>query len=271
MDLGDTPDEATGALVKLFTVVQHDAQLLGHFLAHYRRAGVTNFFIAVDPRFEPAVAQFMPYYKITIFRNLDVQETVVGWVSAVTHMRKQHQKADEWIIIVDLDEFVEFSPAINDIVRFAEAEGASVVRAIMWDRFSKDGRVAPVTPSSDLEQVFPVRARFIQRVMLGTDYKGVLVKGHLESLAAHHTFYDEAVCSYLLCLSHYKWTDGAIERLRAAHRMVLASGWPFAREYARVLEHYEQHGRFAWEEFGGEIASPRLEDGASTQHDIEPR
>ncbi len=33
--------------LKLFTTIYDDARLLGHFLAHYDRPGVTQFFIAV--------------------------------------------------------------------------------------------------------------------------------------------------------------------------------------------------------------------------------
>jgi hypothetical protein len=251
--------------MKLFTAIQHDAQLLAHFLAHYHRAGVTEFFLAVGPRFERVIAEFMPRYKITVFRNLDVNDTVIGEASAVTKMRKHHQKADEWVVIVDLDEFIEFDPPLHDIIRLAEDENANVVRAIMWDRFSKDGRVVSVTPDLELGEAYPIRARFIQNIMLGADFKGVLVKGLLESKSAHHTFRSEIVCSHQLDLSHYKWTEGAIERLRAAHQMVAAAGRPFALEYARVLDHYDQHGRFVWEKFGGELAPSSLETGPGSR------
>jgi hypothetical protein len=30
------------------------------------------------------------------------------------------------------------------------------------------------------------------------------------------------------------------------------TGWE--NEYKKVLDHYEMHGRFAWETFGGEVA-----------------
>jgi Glycosyl transferase family 2 len=163
--------------MKLFTAIQHDAQLLRHFLSHYGRAGVTDFFIAVDPRFESVIAEFEPHYKITMFRDLDVEEPVVGEVSAVTKMRRHHQGTDEWVIIVDLDEFVEFDSPIRSIIRLAEEECANVVRAIMWDRFSKDRRVVPVTSGSELGRLYPIRARFIKNVMRGADFKGVLVKG----------------------------------------------------------------------------------------------
>ena len=37
------------------------------------------------------------------------------------------------------------------------------------------------------------------------------------------------------------------------------SPWDFDGEFQRVLDHYDQHGRFAWETFGGEIVRPAPE------------
>lgn len=99
--------------------------------------------------------------------------------------------------------------------------------------------------------------------MDGCDVKGVLVKGQLKSQAAHHWFSDERLYSQSLEISHYKWNDRAIERTKLARDMCLAanSPWDFNGEFQRVLDHYEQHGRFAWETFGGEIVgkSPAIE------------
>jgi hypothetical protein len=240
--------------VKLFTAIQHDARLLGHFLAHYRDAGITRFYIATQPCFRELTERFMSRFDITAFDNLDVNDTVLGGVSAVTELRRRYQRPDEWVVIVDLDEFVDFQSLVNAI-ECAERERANVVRAVMWDRFSTDGCERAVEPGSDLNKLFPVRARFIRDVMLGADFKGVFVKGQLQSKAAHHLFNDEAVASEVLNLSHYKWTAGALERLRRAHKIVLAAGYPFATEYARILDHYDRHGRFAWEEFGGELVN----------------
>jgi len=237
--------------IKLFTAIAHDAQILGHFLGHYRQAGVTDFFIAADEKFRDAVGEFSCMYDITFYSNLDVSDTILGQVSAVTEMRRKHQGAAEWAIIVDLDEFVEFDPDFSSIISAAECEGANVVRGVMWDRFARNGRTAGFGDASDLKSVYPVKALFIRNVMQGNDNKGILVKGLLKSSSAHHKFEDEILYSKELEISHYKWTTGAVERLRAAHQLIAAAGEGFAVEYARILEHYQRHGRFAWEEFGG--------------------
>jgi Glycosyl transferase family 2 len=246
--------------MKLFTAINHDAQLLGHFLNHYQRAKVTDFYIAVDPRWERTVNEYVSEYNVTVVSALDVSDTVIGGVSAVTELRNRYQRPTEWVIIVDLDEFVEFPDTIEQIIGRAESEGANVVAAVMWDRFSADGRICGFERGADLSHVYPIKARFIRDVMSGCDIKGVLVKGLLASNGAHHTFKDEVVCSESLNLSHYKWTAGSIERLRTAYQRVVASGQSWAPEYAAILDHYDRHGRFAWSEFGGEpVAAPPLE------------
>jgi hypothetical protein len=240
-------------LMKLFAAIYNDARLLTHFLSHYQSAGVKEFFIAVHPALRAPVAEFSGAYQITIFDDLDVTDTPIGHVSAVTEMRHRFQKPSEWVVIVDLDEFIELPSDVDGLLHQAEAEGANIIRGIMWDRFSRDGQLPGFGPHSDLRRLYPVRARFTRDVMEGADYKGVLVKGWLRSNAAHHVFHDEIIFSKSLEISHYKWFEGALERVAAAHRLVVEAGEPWAIEYQRVLDHYRQHGRFAWEQFGGEL------------------
>ena len=78
--------------IKLFTAIAHDAQILGHFLGHYRQAGVTDFFIAADEKFRDAVGEFSSMYDITFYSNLDVSDTILGQVSAVTEMRRKQDR-----------------------------------------------------------------------------------------------------------------------------------------------------------------------------------
>ena len=254
--------------MKLFTAISHDTRLLPHFLAHYQQAGITGFFIAVDPRFEAAASKLKLNYNIVLYTDLDVIEAIVGGSAAVAKMRHEHQGPGEWAMVVDLDEFVEFGADIREVTNFAEQERANVVRAVMWDRFTRDGRPACFDGEGDLDSLFPIRARFIKNVMHGTDFKGVLVKGLLKAHGAHHRFEDEIVCSRELELSHYKWFDDAVERLRTAYRMVSDAAIPWAGEYARALEHYDRAGRFVWEEFGGEYIEHPLPDTVRPGRDL---
>lgn len=244
--------------MKLFTAIYNDARLLGHFLAHYDKVGITEFFIAAGVDFTEDIHAFSQRYNITVYDDLDTTDTFIGEVSAVTEMRRRHQCSNEWVIIVDLDEFVEFPDPLLSVIKLAETEKANVVKATMWDRLSSDGRPAGFDATSDLTRVFPVRALLVKYVMFGRDDKSVLVKGLLRSGGAHHWFHDEVACSRQLDISHYKWFEGAIGRVREAREKLTAANVSAAVEYARLLDHYEQHGRFVWEECSGEYVAPPL-------------
>jgi hypothetical protein len=248
--------------LKLFVCVFDDARLLPHFLRHYVRLGVTEFHIAAPPQLAGYVANTTRDYRAIQYHDFNVAGSFTGGVEAVTKMRELAQGLEEWVVIVDLDEFVEFPELVTDLVGRVEAEGGNIVRGIMYDRFAIDGHLKSFDDSSNLSALFPVRARFRSAVMRGNEFKGVLVKGHLKSQYAHHQFYDERPYSKLLDISHYKWNDRAIDRTRLAHEMCAAAGSPgdFDSEFTRVLSHYDQHGRFAWETFGGEIV------GRSPEH-----
>ena len=242
--------------MKLFVTIFNDALLLGHFLRHYARAGIAEFFIAVPQQLKSAVTPFLGSYKIALCEGLDVNDSLFTGSRAVSEMRQRYQSKDEWVVIVDLDEFVEFDNEISFITSAADRMGANVVRGIMLDRFSLVGQLTEFEPDSEISAVYPIKARFIQNVMGGCDHKGVLVKGHIKPTrgAGHHRFDGERTFREVLAISHYKWIPGAIDRLRASHRLVLDAGITWGIEYQRALEHYDAHGRFAWETFGGKLA-----------------
>jgi hypothetical protein len=247
--------------MKLFTAIHDDPRLLGPFLRHYTQYEITEFFIGVPHSLAFMVRGFMSEYQITLHEGLDVAESVVGGTAAVSEMRRIHQRDDEWVVIVDLDEFAEFVPNIHHLVSHAELEGANIVRGIMYDRFSIDGKLREVNKDSDLKKLFPVKARFVASVMRGCDHKGVLVKGRLKPAGAHHIFEGERLFSKTIEIAHYKSLTGAIDRLKSAIGLVKGAGLPWYDEYERALDHYQRHGRFAWEEFGGVLAEAAAPSG----------
>jgi hypothetical protein len=245
--------------MKLFVCVFSEARLLPHLFRHYSRFGVTDFHVAVPPHLEgyASASASAGGYAVTLYRDFDVRETVTGGTEAVNGMREAVQAEREWVVIVDLDEFVEFDGPIADLLRRANAEDANVVRGIMYDRFALDGQPKVVDEDSDLERRFPVRARFVKEVMGGVDVKGVLVKGRLRAAGAHHYFEGERIYSQTLDISHYKWTDSALERVQIAIDMTAAEGISWSSQYELIRDHYERYGRFAWETFGGEVVGSR--------------
>ena len=245
-------NRAAGA-VKLFTSVSDDLDLFPHFLRHYAQAGVTDFFVVAPSEVVDVMTPLASDYAMTIVpADPAGAARHVGSTEQVSNLRRRHQQNDEWVVIAEADEFVDFPESITDIAAAAEAEGANVVRGTMYDRFTLDGHLSEVEPASDLAELFPVRSRFVRDVMLGCDQKAILVKGL-------HTLDGDHVASTELIIDRYKWIQGSVERERARARTSDEADGDWRREYDRALRHYDAHGRFAWEKFGGELCLPEWE------------
>lgn len=243
--------------MKLYVAIFDDHRLLRHFLKHYVHFGITEFHIAAPLAFAACVAEKSGGYTVYQYNDYEVANTVTGSVDAVTAMRMATQGLDEWVVIVDLDEFVEFGESVYDLAARTDAASRNVVRGIMYDRLATDGQPTGFDDQSILPDVYPVRSRLTKDLMGGFDQKGVLVKGHLMSRGAHHKFHGEKPAKeVLLEISHYKWTDRCLARVKQAVDMAAAEGIAWASQYQNVLDHYEANGRFVWESFGGEVRRP---------------
>ena len=168
--------------MKLFVCAVDDVRLLPHFLRHYERSGVTEFHVAAPRHLANSIESVSHNYQVIQYHDFDAVASFTGGAEAVTKMREIAQGAEEWVVIVDLDEFVEFPEPVTNLAEKVEAEGANIVRGIMYDRFAIDGQLKDFADDSDLSALFPVRARFRKFVMGGNEIKGVLVKGRPQEL-----------------------------------------------------------------------------------------
>jgi glycosyl transferase family 2 len=251
--------------MKLFTTIYDDARLLGHLLAHYASAGVTEFYVATVQAFFDDVLQFKSRYDLYAFDDLGVDDEYPFGVNAVVRMRDQYQASDEWAIVVDLDEFIEFPTPLEILVTEADHEGANLIRGILYDRFTIDGQPRDFGFETDLAALYPIRARFCRDVMHGAYHKGVIVKGYLNPAGAFHDWEGQKVYSRLLDISHFKWTGRILQRIKSDLQITRTNAqWEHCSvEYRRALDHYNTYGRFAWDRFGGEVAPGQREVAAS--------
>ncbi len=124
-----TTGRGSGA-IKLFTSIFDDAKLLRRFLDHYSAAGVGEFCIVAQPHFAAWIEALGSGCVITV-SAADLSHSCYRGEIASNEMRalrQRYQRGDEWVVIVDLDEFVAFPRGLNGIIASAEADGANVVR-----------------------------------------------------------------------------------------------------------------------------------------------
>jgi hypothetical protein len=244
------------ASVKLFTSVFDETKLLPHFLRYYDSWGTNHFYIAAPRERRRDIQRLTSGYGVTIC-CVDVSDSyILGQATDAMHrIRDLYQGEDEWVLIVDLDEFIAFDQSIPEIIASAEAEGANVVRGGLYDRFSASGEATDVEPDVDLRRQYPVRAKFTHEVLGGCDHKAVLVKGRLKGTpeTGQHALVAEKIASFSLQVDHYKWTCGVVDRLRARCQALESVGIDWRVEHQRAIDHYEANGRFVWEHFGGEL------------------
>jgi hypothetical protein len=250
--------------VKLFVAITGHATLLSHFLRHYQAAGVTRFFVSVEPSLEAEVTRIASGFPVELVRGLDATESIEGGTAALSWMRTQFAGADEWVVLTDLDEFQVHPGGLAATAAGAEAEAANVVRGYMVDRVASDGKLKPIGLDDDVWRLFPERCFITALLQGGIAYKCALVKGHLESgrtkeglSLAHHHMRGERAASTTVEIHHFKWNAEAVERMEVAIARTQAAGQPFWVEYERVLDHLRRHGRLRWEEFTQLDARPR--------------
>jgi hypothetical protein len=235
--------------MKLFTPIYDDCRLVPHFFAHYHRLGVTTFVIAASPNIVSEILPHTSGFDVIVRHDLDTADSFQGGSAAVTALRAEYSSPDEWVMITDVDEFLDAGTGVQDEIARAEEEGANVVRAQMVDRVAIDGSFPPIDPGTDLWATFPRECALTKLLQWSTDYKGVLVRGHLEAAMAHHEFRDERLASRWLRLHHFKWNANVLPRLQSAIDLARASGINWWVEYDRVLRHVAEHGRIRWEDY----------------------
>jgi hypothetical protein len=248
--------------MKLFVCISDDAEgLLPHFLNHYGSRGIQEFHIAAPHALQSQIRDASGEHKLFLYSDLDISSCYIdGGAPVIAEMRRQRQATDEWVMIVDLDEFVEISEPASELIREFDAEGATVGTGIMYDRFTLSGELLGFSAASTLREAFPIKARFVRDVMGADERKGIFVKAHLKGEGAHHHFTGERMASKVLEISHYRFHGRSLDRLRASYKRVREQGILWADQYKAALDHFDKHGRFAWETFGGERDDLLLED-----------
>ena len=146
--------------MRLFVCAVDDVRLLPHFLRHYERSGVTEFHVATPRHLANSIESVSHNYLVIQYHDFDAVASFTGGAEAVTKMRETAQGAGEWVVIVDLDEFVEFPEPVTKLAEKAEAESANIVRGVMYDRFAIDGQLKDFADDFGLVRAFPRESPF---------------------------------------------------------------------------------------------------------------
>ena len=232
----------------LITPIYLDAGLLPHFLRHYSQLGVTTFHFSVNTRLNFGIeaevrrhCEGFPAFVEAVYEMDDVTQDVAPHLNRI---RERCVGADEWVSVVDLDEFYEVPVPLSQFLAERDAAGEDHVVGRFVDRLAPNGELPPLADTPSLDLQFPLKRRITRMLVGGNDAKVVLHKGRHTIVRGHHVIEGGRLrCPIELPLNHYKWKAGVIERLRERLKVHEERGLPWANESRSLLAHHAHHGR----------------------------
>lgn len=154
--------------LKLISHVNADGDLIEAWLKYYLQLGITGFHLVVHGGQE----QNSRLYAIKNYYPITIESTYSG--PFLGEHKKNHLDAvlsrctQQWIMLVDSDEFVEFPYRnIPQTIRKLEFEGATVMAAPMLQRMQADGALETPPFIDDPFKVMPLCSEDLYQKMGG--------------------------------------------------------------------------------------------------------
>lgn len=165
-----------------------DLNLMNQFFNHYRRLGVTEFY-CIFHTYGMKDKKIYNYVKqnAKIVHHWDEPYTT-EWEARLKNQYKREisDHDDEWVWVVDADEFVEVS---QDFIREVLSSDANYVNGWMIDRFSPEGLIKPTDDNVFFQ--FPLRTFYTRFKLNGSAGKVTLTRAFVILGTGHHVVLNE--------------------------------------------------------------------------------
>ncbi len=230
-----------------------DATILSHFLRHYSELGFREFHFAINTQSNPnivsEVERISEGYPVHIDIVDDFDYTAPAMSKRLNTIRKRCADPDQWISVLDVDEFYELPPPrseshspLSEFLEWCDKHGYDHARGRLIDRIANDGSFPQLRSSPSLAEQYPLKRRLTRKLIGGDDRKVVLQKARCEILGGHHRIRGgQSRAKIKLLVNHFKWKHGVVERLRERLDVLERLGKPWADESRKTLAHIDQH------------------------------
>jgi hypothetical protein len=228
--------------VKLLTSIYDDARLLPHFLRHYEALGVSQVFCVAQVDQNPALLDEIAAH--TLGHQFVVEHVLQGTFhpgpvyQRLDAVRQRYVRPDEWVVCADLDEFLDASVPIAELVARCEDAGADHVKGVLVDRIAADGTFPPLG-AGPLGAQFPLAAALTGKLLRAYVHKVPLMRGSCPVRDGLHETVGCPLDAPPLSVFHYKWFDGVKARMvdRLYTRILNGEGcWPEAKRFVDYVQ-----------------------------------
>ena len=135
-------------------VGQDDADILGHFLVHYRKLGVGEFHIFIHGNWTQADLAPLRAADVTIAGRVQNPFDEIMKSSALDAYAAGFK--GEWLLFVDADEFLELPyGSIEKTIKALDGVGVDELPAFLLQRASADGSLPEISDCAPLDALFP--------------------------------------------------------------------------------------------------------------------
>ena len=212
--------------MKLITTIYDRAEILPHFLKYYSKLGVSEFIIGVDKKDDnpetPFIINEAKKYKCYI-EDIDMGthfNTLQKTEFQNVLKNKYTDQKNEWILIVDLDEFVDFNGlSIEQVIQECDKTGRYWARGIMVDRIAEDFKIKKeIDPNFDIFKQFPYISNFSLKIANAGCLKVNLMKAFVNIQNGHHCVVQSespfAPYQNKIIVHHFKWFGNVLKSMQ---------------------------------------------------------
>ncbi len=150
---------------------------------------------------------------------------------------------DDWIVLVDFDELVEFPTALPAYVQQVEAAEYNAVDGMFCDRFAEHYHLAEIKEGPPIWDQFPIQTEFTKEIVRGMHHKICLFRNYIQVDVGHHTVVGTRgaplrFSHHRLKVHHFKWDATLVPKLlkRQAQFKSDPSRFFWHEEPGRILE-----------------------------------
>lgn len=201
--------------------------LVYNFIKYYKEMGVDNFLLIVHSKEQNSKNL---EETLDILKSFNITP-VYMWIEEFNIYKVDHKKwniydtckSSDWILDVDLDEFIELPDEfsnINDFLYYCDVNNYTYVDGEFIDRVSKIGELNKINRTEDIFNQFPIKCRITRDILKEPCAKTPIMKGNLRPTHGHHSIdmdvssnkiYNK--CPFFMPVNHFKWDFTVIDRL----------------------------------------------------------
>lgn len=230
--------------------VEYDLDLLEYSINYYKDLGVDEFFYILNTT-DPDSSNLKEGIKILdkypkIHKKVWIGEFFALWKNKrKKDFIKDYIMGDDWVIIIDVDEFYDFPMGLRELITICEAKGYYSVLGRCVDRLAEDGRLKPIDKKKSLWEQFPINTEITKKYYF--DYRKIVLSRNYADLSIGHHYLKSGLEKKLiypevLKVYHFHWIEGLIKKIEARLAIWEKISSRDCSNHLLLLSHYDKYG-----------------------------